>query len=85
MASQGGQSSSSRKNKLVGCYAESKINARRLVNHMTAEDGEAEGLARDFRKHGGTVKEVDRDNNLLIEVEGGTFHVPQFFVRVVQE
>jgi len=84
MASQS-QPTERKKSRLVGCYAESKINARRLANHITVEDGELDELARDFRKHGGIVKDVDRDNNVLIEVQSGTFHVPTFFVRVNQD
>lgn len=86
MASQKHQTpESARKSRLVGAFAESKIGAKRLLNHMTVEEGEAAELARDFRRYGGTVREVDRDSNLLIEVESGSFRVPKFFCRVSQD
>ena len=86
MASQKRQTSESpKKSRLVGRYAESKIGAKRLINHITAENGVAEELARDFRRYGGVIAEVDRDNTLLIEVESGTFRVPKFFCRIDQD
>jgi hypothetical protein len=66
---------------LIGTYVESKLGVKRLINQMTAESGEPQELAKDFRRYGGVVVQVDRDHNFLIEVESGTFSLPKYFVR----
>lgn len=66
---------------LVGTMVESRVGVKRLVNKMTVDDGEARELAEDFKNHGGVVVDSDKDENLLIEVDSGTFMLPKFFTK----
>jgi len=66
---------------LVGLQVESKISTKRLLSKMTAEEGDLHEMARDFRQYGGVILDADKDDNLTIEVDSGTFIVPKFFVR----
>jgi hypothetical protein len=72
---------SRRHSELVGLQAESKISVKRLINKITAEEGDVHELASDFRQYGGIILDVDKDDNLTIEVDSGTFVIPKFFVR----
>lgn len=66
---------------IVGSMIESKIGIKRLMNKMVVDDGDERELAEDFKNHGGIVLDSDKDDNLLIEVDSGTFTLPMFFVR----
>lgn len=70
--------------KLVGKYVESKINSRKLVEKITVKNGdekEIEILAKEFKKHGGTVIEAYQDDMLLIETDAGSFTLHKFFIK----
>jgi len=66
---------------LVGLHVESKLSTKRLVNKITPDDGDVNELAKEFKRDGGVILEVDEDYNLLIEVDSGTFTIPRYFVR----
>jgi len=65
---------------LVGCEVEPKIGLRKLLMKMESEEDDIYTLARDFRRKGGTVTEVD-GQNLLIEVTSGAFVISRSYVR----
>lgn len=74
-----------RKYELAGVRVESKLGLKRLVTRMSSQEGDVVEMAREFRRHGGVILEVDSDNVVLIEVDSGTFHIPRFFVKKVKE
>ncbi len=69
---------------LIGFFVESKINTKRLVGKIKSPDGDVVEIAREFRRSGGKILDMDLDNNLLIEVESGTFTLPKCFVRKIK-
>ena len=66
---------------LIGLHVESKLGSKRLINKITQREGEIEELAKEFKRDGGIILEVDEDCNLLIEVDSGTFTIPRYFIR----
>ena len=66
---------------LVGMQVESKIGIKRLMSKMIVDEGVKEELSEDFKQHGGVVLDCDKDKNLLIEVDSGTFTLPKYFIR----
>jgi hypothetical protein len=66
---------------LVGTYVDSRLSQKRLVNQIVVEEGDVEELAKDFRRHGGVIRQVGKEDNVLVEVSSGTFFIPKFFVR----
>lgn len=70
---------------LIGIHVESKLATKRLAQKMVPDNGcDLYEMAREFRHHGGTILEIDEDNNLTIEVDSGTFEIPKYFVRKVK-
>jgi hypothetical protein len=67
---------------LVGLHVESKLSIKRLVNKIIPDDeADVNELAKEFRRDGGVILQIDEDCNLLIEVDSGTFTIPRYFVR----
>lgn len=66
---------------LIGIHVESKLGTKRLVNKITLAEGDVDELAKEFKRDGGVILEVDEECNLLIEVDSGTFTIPRYFVR----
>jgi len=64
---------------LVGTTVESKVSVRKLVARMESED-DLEELARDFKKNGGIIAEVD-GHRLMIECDSGTFTIHRTYVK----
>jgi hypothetical protein len=83
MAHQDDQPTKKRHDHLIGLKVESKLGTKRLINKITPNEGIVEDLAKEFRRDGGIILEVDDDCNLLIEVESGSFTIPRFFVRKI--
>ena len=63
-----------------GIRVETRIPFKRLVSKINPEEGELMELAKDFRKNGGTILEMD-GQTLLIEVDSGTFYISRSYVR----
>jgi hypothetical protein len=74
-----------RKYELAGVRVESKLGLKRLPSKMSTEDGDLLELAREFRRFGGTILESDEDNNVLVEVDSGSFLIPRIFVRKIKD
>ena len=73
-----------RRSPYIGLQVESKLGVKRLVHKMLAsEDCDVHELAQDFRREGGIVVGAEGEN-LVIEVDSGTFQLPKFFVRKVK-
>lgn len=72
-----------KKSPLIGRCVESKISAKRVAVRMTNEEGSSRKLAKEFKEFGGTIIGVEGDE-LLIEVDSGTFRIPKFLVRIAK-
>lgn len=72
--------SKDKEDEFVGLSVESKISVHRLAEKIEPSEGSLHILARDFRREGGIVREVD-GHNFLIEVSSGSFFIPRNFVR----
>jgi hypothetical protein len=73
-----------KKTDLIGIKVESKLSPKRLIKKIDTEDGNIRHLAREFYHYGGTIIDVDRDN-ILVEVDSGTFHIPRFFCKKLSD
>ena len=65
---------------MIGLQVESKVTFKKLLSRIETQDGEIEEVARDFKKNGGTIKELDGPN-FLIEVTSGSFIVHRMYVK----
>lgn len=65
---------------MIGVHVESKINTKRLVSRMEAQDGDEEELAKDFKQNGGVISEMD-GSNVLIEVDSGSFIIHKMHIK----
>ncbi len=70
------------KKNLVGLHIESKISIKKLLEKIQPEEGELYTLAKDFRKNGGIINEVD-GQTLLIGVDSGAFLLKKNYVRKI--
>jgi len=66
--------------KLIGCYIESKLSPKRLIKRMSIDQGDIKEMAKDFKRYGGTVLDVEKDGMLLVEVSSGSFRISKYFV-----
>jgi len=64
----------------VGSEVQSKINLKKLMNRIEAEEGNEEELSKEFIDDGGTVLE-SIDNKFLIEVSSGSFYLHRKYVE----
>jgi translation initiation factor 1 (eIF-1/SUI1) len=65
---------------MVGLQVESKVTLKKLLSRIETQDGDLEEVAKDFKKNGGTITEVD-GHNVLIEVDSGTFLIQRMYVK----
>jgi hypothetical protein len=65
---------------ISGMEVVSKVPYKKLISKMEPENGELHELARDFRKEGGIISEID-GVDLLIEVRSGTFTINKNYVK----
>jgi hypothetical protein len=69
---------------LIGCLTEAKISLKKLTTKIEVDQGNLEEMAKDFKKNGGIIINID-SNQLLVEVRSGTFRIPRFFVRILSK
>lgn len=77
------QSEETEAEKLIGRAIVAKVSRRKLVERITAEDGDAVMLIDEFVSDGGTIIGLGKD--IQVEVESGTFSIPRFCVRLVKD
>lgn len=65
---------------IVGIKVESKITYKKLLSRIEAQEGEIEEVAKDFKKNGGTITEVN-GHNILIEVDSGNFIIHKMHIK----
>lgn len=65
---------------MIGTYVESKIGFKKLIDVIETEEDDNSCLAREFKKDGGIITEVD-GNIVSIEVESGIFRIERTHVR----
>jgi hypothetical protein len=76
------QNTEEKTNDIVGMSVESKISMKKLLEKIEPESGDLYEVAKDFRRQGGRVAEMD-GSSLLIEVNSGSFIISRLFVRRV--
>lgn len=76
----GNQQDAKSKSNMIGLQVESKVTYKRLLSRIETEDGEIEEVAKDFKKNGGTITEVN-GHNVLIEVDSGSFMIHRMYVK----
>jgi len=69
-----------RRNHQIGTKVESKVSLKKLLEKIEPEEGELYQLAKDFKREGGTLLQMD-GQALLVEVNSGTFIISRLFVR----
>lgn len=74
------QKDESPKKNLVGMQVEPKVGLRKLVSRMESDDGDIEEMAKDFKKDGGMISEMD-GHKLMIEVDSGSFIIHRMYVK----
>lgn len=65
---------------MVGLRVESKITGKKLLSRIEAQEGETLEIVRDFKKNGGIISEVN-GQNILIEVESGSFLIHKMYIK----
>lgn len=76
----GHQQDANEKSNILGIQVESKVTFKKLLSRIETQDGELEEVAKDFKKNGGLITEVN-GHNLLIEVESGNFIIHRMYVK----
>ena len=74
-----GQSDDSARNQ-IGMKVESKISLKRLMDKIEPEEGDLDEVAKDFKKNGGTLVQMD-GQSLQIECDSGNFTISRLFVK----
>ena len=65
----------------IGTKVESKISLKKLIDRIEPEEGDlVEFLAKDFKRNGGTLAQMD-GQAFLIEVDTGSFVISRLFVK----
>lgn len=70
----------SSKSNIVGLQVESKVTLKKLLTRIDTQNGILEQVAKDFKKSGGVITEVD-GQNVLIEVDSGSFIIHRMYVK----
>ena len=65
---------------MVGLQVESKVTYKKLLSRMETQEGEMEEVAKDFKKNGGIIAEVN-GHNVIIEVDSGSFIIHRMYVK----
>lgn len=68
------------KTNMIGLQVESKVPFKRLLSRIETQVGEIEEVAKDFKKNGGTITNVD-GQNVIIEVSSGSFIIHRMYVK----
>ena len=76
----GSQHDAKSKSNMIGLQVESKIAYKKLISRMETQEGEIEEVAKDFKKNGGIIAEVN-GHNVLVEVESGSFIIHRMHVK----
>lgn len=66
---------------LIGSFVETKFSGKRIIKHITIEDGKETRVVKDFIENGGTIKEISEEE-YLIEVKSGSFYINRRYVIV---
>jgi hypothetical protein len=64
----------------VGLEVEAKSPYRRILARMEVQEGELEQVAKDFKKNGGKISEVN-GHTMLIEVTSGNFLIHRMHIK----
>jgi translation initiation factor 1 (eIF-1/SUI1) len=65
---------------MVGIQVEPKIPYKKLISRMDVQEGDLEEVAKEFKKNGGTITEVN-GHHFLVENEKGNFFIHRMYVQ----
>jgi hypothetical protein len=65
---------------MVGLQVESKIPVKKLLSRIEIQEGDIEEVAKDFKRNGGKISEVN-GHNFMIEVSSGTFIIHRMHIQ----
>ena len=68
---------------MIGCEVYAKVSAKKLLERIRPEEGDATVLVDDLLENGGMILGFE-GKDLLVEVEAGSFYIPRFCVRLVK-
>lgn len=68
----------------VGLEVESKIPLKKLASRIEVQEGDTIQILKEFKKNGGTIKEVNGEN-FLIQNKKGNFLVFKAYVKAKDE
>ena len=71
----------SKKPLIVGTMVESKVSIKKITSSIDVQEGDSKTIARDFIRHGGTIKEIN-GADVLVEVSKGTFIISENLIRI---
>ena len=72
MTKQKDQPSRNEQSNLIGTFVEPRLSARKTATKMKSQNSDIQEMAIDFKNYGGLVLEMDKEQNVLIEVHSGT-------------
>jgi translation initiation factor 1 (eIF-1/SUI1) len=65
---------------MIGMQVESKIAFKKLISRIESEDDNIEEMAKDFKKNGGVITDVD-GHTVMIEVDSGKFNIHRMYIK----
>ncbi|MEY3163335.1 MAG: hypothetical protein RI887_159 [Actinomycetota bacterium] len=68
------------KSNMVGLAVESKIPYKRLVSRIEVQEGDDIEVAKNFKKHGGTITE-ENGHYMYVKTKGGSFMIHRMHLK----
>jgi hypothetical protein len=68
------------KNNMIDVKVVPKVTFRKLLTRIDVQDGEVYEVAKDFKKNGGIISDIDGEN-ILIECDTGTFIINRMLCK----
>jgi hypothetical protein len=72
------------KSTMVGLQVESKIPFKKLLSRIEAQDGEVYEVAKEFKRHGGTITE-ENGHYMYVAVKNGSFMVHRMYLKRAED
>lgn len=75
-----GNQHDAKKSNMIGLHVESKIPLKKLLSRIETQVGDIEEVAKDFKKNGGTINEMN-GHHFIIEVDSGSFLIHRMYTK----
>lgn len=69
--------------KFVGLEVGSRISVRKLTEEIEILEGKLHEVTKDFKSHGGIVKDVIEDFNFIVAVDSGLFSIHRCYTTKI--